>query len=255
MHPAHRVLVPWIEQLADPWRLPTIEQLNAWQGAAGPRFAMVPEHAGYELHIAEHGVVPTRPEDWHDAFNALCWLAWPQTKRAINRAHCQILRVGGEAERRRRSPARDVLTLLDEGGAIVLCSQAAPIELLLARRWRELFVDQRGALERHARLLLLGHASLDELRQPRLGITAKCLVFQVEPALLELDDRRLRAHADRLAAARLADPAILGRGRDYPPLPLLGWPGWHPDNVNPAFYSDHPGYFRPPTELSRPAAS
>jgi hypothetical protein len=246
MHPAHRVLLPWIEALADPWRLPSIDQLDAWQGSAGPRFAQVAEHAGYELHIAEHGVVPTRSGDWHDAFNALCWLAWPRTKRAINRAHCQILRAGGEAERRRRSPARDVLTLLDEGGAIVLCSRPELIELLLGRCWQEFFVDQRSAIEQHARLLLLGHASLDELRQPRLGITAKCLVFEVDPAVLTLPEPALRAHADRLAATRLADPTTLGRGRDYPPLPLLGWPGWHPHNADARFYRDHPGYFRPP---------
>jgi hypothetical protein len=252
MHPAHRVLAPWIDHIVDPWRLPTIDQLNAWRCAAGPGFATLAKPAAYELHIAEHGVVPTRPEDWHDAFNALCWLAWPRTKRAINRGHCQILRAGGEAERRRRSPARDVLTLLDEGGAIMLCSRPEPMELLLARRWQELFVDARELLTQHARLLLLGHASLDELRQPRLGITAKCLVFEVGPDVIALDDRRLRAHADLLAAARLDDPALLGRGRDYPPLPLLGWPGWHPDNADLRWYADHPGYFRSPSASTLP---
>lgn len=252
MHPAHAVLAPWISAVAGPWRLPSADCLNAWQeagGESGPRFAEVatPE-GGYEPHIATHGVVPTRPDNWHDAFNALCWLAWPQAKRAINQAHCRILAAGGEAERRRRSPARDVLTLLDEGGAVVLCADPAITDAVRARDWPTLFVGLRPRLRSHASLLLLGHASLDELRAPRLGLTGKCLLYAAPESLLRQPLLEQRAWADARVANQLSATESLGRGRDYAPLPLLGWPGWHPQGEDPAFYAEHRDYFRgPPT--------
>lgn len=234
--------------------MPSLTQLNAWQQARrnaaasvpGPNFAEIEPAEGYEPHILAHEQVPTRPDNWHDAFNALCWLAWPRAKAAINRAHCEILEAGGEAERRQRSPARDVLTLLDEGGAVLLLADAAIAEALQARDWQRLFIELRPRLRSHARLLLLGHASLDELRQPRLGLSAKCLVYSVPAATLRAPPQELRALADALVAQQLAAVGQLGRGRDYPPLPLLGWPDWHPQGDDPAFYAGHPAYFRPP---------
>ena len=67
----------------------------------------------YELHIAETGEVETRPESWHDLFNALAWIAYPRTKSRINAQHVAIFEERGEAEARQRSPARDALTLFD----------------------------------------------------------------------------------------------------------------------------------------------
>ena len=44
---------------------------------------------------------------------------FPRAKAAINAQHAAILEEGGEAEARHRSPARDALTVFDEGGVIV----------------------------------------------------------------------------------------------------------------------------------------
>ncbi|XLM22397.1 DUF3025 domain-containing protein [Chromobacterium piscinae] len=45
-------------------------------------------------------------------------------------------------------------------------------------------------------------------------------------------------------AARLDDDAFLASPRALCPLPLLGIPGWWPDNEDPAFY-DNAAYFCP----------
>ena len=41
----------------------------------------------YEVRIFETGEVQTRPDNWHDLFNALVWLAFPKTKAVLNRHH------------------------------------------------------------------------------------------------------------------------------------------------------------------------
>ena len=237
-----------MDALVDP---PDLALLNRWRGPQRPGFA-VPTDSDlpYEIQIARCGQVPTRPGNWHDAFNALCWLAWPLCKRAINQAHCAILDAGGDDERRNRSLARDVLTLFDEAGAVVLSSDPGLFKALRSGNWQQLFVEQRERVQRNARLLLLGHAVLDDLRAPRLNSTSKCLLFEVDEALIKGPTEELRAAADQLAAARLAQFKDLGRARQYPPLPIMGWPGWYRENDGPSFYADHPDVFRPRNALA-----
>ena len=56
----------------------------------------------YEIHLFETGQVHTRPDSKHDLFNALAWLAFPQTKARINALHArEIAREGGKRGRLR----------------------------------------------------------------------------------------------------------------------------------------------------------
>jgi Protein of unknown function (DUF3025) len=175
----------------------------------------------YEIQLFETGRVQTRPDNRHDLFNALAWLAFPKTKARINAMHAaEIPQEGG-----RRGRLRDMLTIFDEGGAIVVGS--AEIERLVREaRWRELFVERH----RDFRISVVGHAVLEQALVPRLGLT--CKVIFADPAR----DPDVQA-ADWLAT-RGTSP------RDLPPLPILGYPGWFPGSGQPAFYSDE-RYFRP----------
>ena len=54
------------------------------------RFVAPREHTDrerryYELHIADTGEVETRPESWHDVFNALVWITFPRAKATRSR--------------------------------------------------------------------------------------------------------------------------------------------------------------------------
>jgi hypothetical protein len=242
-------LAPWLAQLSGT-APPSVESLDRFlQAAAAPllsgggapvRFvAATSARMAYEAHIFQTGCVPTRPGNWHDAFNALVWLRFPLIKGALNARH-----VGAQGGQGSRGATRDAATLFDESGVIVACADASLAEGLRCHRWREVFVDRRAQLARSVRFIVFGHALYDQLRAPFVGLCGKALFVALDqPALAS---PRLPAELDRRIADRLADPAFLARPRDLSPLPLLGIPGVTGDNIDPAYYDDR-RQFRPPT--------
>lgn len=201
--------------------------------------APAPQDRNYEIEIFESGRIATRSENWHDLFNALSWMAFPRTKAALNALHAAA--IPGEAGGR-RSRLRDLLTLFDEGGAVMLLDPSAAAEvanLVRACRWRELFWTNRERLLASARLLVIGHAVLDMARTPWPGITCKVLVVP-SAASLEGD----ATQADGHAALWLKRDAGEATPRELPTIPVFGFPGWLPQTRDGAFYQDE-RYFRP----------
>jgi hypothetical protein len=197
-------------------------------------------HAPYELRVFATGCVETRPDNWHDLFNALAWLAFPRTKARINALHAaEIARENG-----RRGRLRDMLTILDEGGALVACSDPKLADLVREFRWRELFWEQRARVLEDMRFVVLGHAVLEKALEPWPGIACKVLIVEVERALLRTSIAELVAVLDAHSAQWLAAHAEVGSPRVLAPLPVFGYPGWLPDSARPAFYNDT-RYFRP----------
>lgn len=175
----------------------------------------------YEVHLFETGRVQTRAASNHDLFNALAWLAFPKTKARINAMHAmEIPRENGK-----RGRLRDMLTIFDEGGAIAVCGSKVA-GLIREARWPELFIER----PRELRIVVIGHAVLEQALAPHPGIT--CKVIFAEPGS-DLD-----AHAAGWLTTEGKSP------RDLPPLPVFGYPGWFEGSGRPGFYSDE-RYFRP----------
>ena len=198
------------------------------------------ERRSYELHIAETGEVETRPENWHDLFNALAWMTYPRAKAAINAQHAAILEERGEEEARRRSPERDALTLFDEGGVAVMASNPTFFELIRDFEWKRLFWERRDDLSRQARFLAFGHALCEKSLEPHLGIVAKTVFLQVESMP---PDSALTSIVDRALAAHFQDRSRFPTPKSMAPMPVLGIPGWHPGTADEAFYDDR-SHFR-----------
>ena len=250
-HPIYAPVRPALERLAGEPGWPDAGRLNALADELGVaphtangrpvRFA--PPRAGdtnYELRIHASGEVATRSRNWHDLFNALAWMAFPRTKATLNARHAaQIPREGG-----RRGPLRDLLTIFDEGGAIVAYSDAALVELIRGFRWRELFWERRARVLAALRVVVVGHAVLEQARQPWPAITCKALFVPVDEARLCLPLARLVAQLDECAAAWFDTAVGELTPRALAPLPVFGFPGWLPGNESEAFYADT-RYFRP----------
>jgi len=226
LHPIFDPVRPWIERAGDF----SLERLNLLSETAdirtenGKPVRFVPPSSAdpyYEIHVFETGHVQTRPDNRHDLFNALAWLAFPKTKARINAMHAaEIPREGGK-----RGRVRDMLTIFDEGGAIVACSGEVA-DLVREAHWPDLFLEHH----RDFRIVVVGHAVLEQALAPHPGIT--CKVIFADPS------RDLDAQAAHWLAAEGRTP------RDLPPLPVFGYPGWFEGGGQAGFYADE-RYFRP----------
>jgi hypothetical protein len=196
------------------------------------------ERRHYEARIADTGEVETRPESWHDLFNALAWITYPRTKAAINAQHAAILGERGEHEARHRSSERDALTLFDEGGVIVASSSAELTRLIVAFEWKELFWQRRAELAAHMRFFAFGHALCEQALEPYLGMVAKTVFVAADPALLAATSAEQLPQVDRLVAAHFSDRARFPSPKAMAPMPVLGIPAWHPGTDREAYYDD-----------------
>lgn len=192
----------------------------------------------YEQAIFDHATLQVRLENWHDFFGLLMWRQWPLTRAALNAIQCQPLQASEGAG---RGPRRDMATLLDETGVVLVVRDPAWRSLHRRHCWRSLFVERRPLWEQEIVPLVLGHGLLEQCRQPYTGLTAKAIYLPLPDRWFAMDDLRRQSAADAALATTLAQ---VQSPRDLLPLPVLGVPGWHEANTDPDFYNNT-DYFRP----------
>lgn len=197
--------------------------------------------AAYEAQIDRTGIIPLRPQHWHDLFNALMWISFPAIKVALNAIHIRELE---HADARGRSARRDAVTLLDECGVLLLVDGDEWTAAHRAHDWDHLFVSQRAAWGKRIVPLTLGHGLYEQCLTPYVGLTGKALHVRVPRSWFDLPDHERRRHVDRhLSYAILSDDRLLSTA-ELLPLPVLGVPDWWPDNEDAVFYTNR-RYFRP----------
>lgn len=225
---------------------PGADELNRRAAAAGivsgggaPLRFVVPGGSGmsYEERIYWLGEVETRPGVWHDAFNAMVWLALPRAKAAVNALHHKAYAAAENASQAGRGALADSLTQFDECGAIVVCSRVDLWQALREHRWHEVFWARRAETQEHMRLFVFGHASYDMLRRPHIGLCAKSLLLHVDADWHGQTEAAQLADVDLRTAGRFGSD-FSPRPRDLQPLPLLGWPGATPANACADYYLD-----------------
>lgn len=241
---------------------PTQQTLNALLAAQSPA---VMSRSGLPIHFVAQecgklpferqyeplcyltGGVQTRENNWHDLLNALIWLVFPQAKAAINARHFRALTVPGARQvcdsASQRGRVRDTCTLLDESGVIVASCDPDLSSALQAFRWKELFWERRADLPARMKFFVFGHGLYEKALHPYIGMTGQGLLLPVDEAFFVWPDEMQRRHLDERIAAYVSDEACCLSSRELTPVPLLGMPGWHPDNENPGFY-ENTAYFR-----------
>jgi hypothetical protein len=202
----------------------------------------LPFEAQYEPRCYLKGEVQMRAHNWHDLLNALVWLTFPKTKSILNARHYDALIEERASAIPRRGAVRDVNTLLDESGVIVVYADADLAELLRNFKWKELFWQRREQVRAGMGFYLFGHGLYEKALQPYVGMTGQGLLLAVEPAFFSWPLAQQLAYLDSLLADYLAEHCR--NTRDLSPVPLLGVPGWAADN-NCAAYYDNTAYFRP----------
>lgn len=201
--------------------------------------AALPRDLAYEAFISATGGVPTR-DNLHDFFNALVWLSFPKIKVRLNALQAaEIARsidgAGGQhGHDGKRGKVRDGATIFDENAALFIASDPGLIAALREHRWQELFITRRTAFYRECEVRLFGHALMEKLVAPYKAITAHAWVLLVDPSFFAMAPVHRQAWIDAEVAAQLADGLTTN---DFTPLPVLGMPGWWPQQ-NQQFYDD-----------------
>ena len=253
-------LQPWAEQFTtyDAW--PTLADYQRLLNQlpqpiltlAGEPLTIVPQDGKpdcFEEHYAPRiylsGEIQTRHENWHDFFQLLTWFIFPRTKALINAIHIPKARARIDANHDlgRRSALENMLSLFDEGGAVVISSDPSLLQLIRDFRWKELFWQRRNELASRLQCVTFGHALYEKGLTPYVGMTANCILIPCDESLLQQPlPAQLRWLDGELAA--LLERGELQQPRDLRPFPILGMPGWDENNRQESYY-DNVNYFRP----------
>ena len=238
---------------------PSAEQLNAltqyfhsnWQG---PHFVAQSEFGEdetryYETIIGEDNCVPTRESNWHDLFNALIWIQFPKTKGLLNTLHVNDINEFGISP---RTPRRNRITHFDECGVALAVetpkgNNTADLEAFLsslaAHNWHEVFIKQRNTWAGDVTAFIFGHANLEMMLNPFIGLTGKWLAVAVPEGFSQLSQWQQRCELDNAMVKRIAQLNDFQQAPILKPIPLLGVPGWH--QPQPDSFYDNEEYFRP----------
>jgi hypothetical protein len=157
----------------------------------------------YDERIFTRGEVPSRERNLHDFLNLLQWLAFPRAKAAVNARQRAALQrwvpVGATSLPGARTREQDALTMLDEGGLLVLVSATVVAEASGAMASGD--ADAIAALA-HRNLavpLAFGHALAEHLCGSGVVVRALSVLLVVEALAPKLDER-VRQADEALAA-------------------------------------------------------
>jgi hypothetical protein len=121
----------------------------------------------YDARITLSNEVPTRERDWHDLFNALCFITFPRSKRALHARQFRALAARVEPNATRlpaaRTPEQDALTLFDEGGVVLAAEPEVALQLLAATGAERAELCRRFLDEARTHVVPFGHAIFEHL--------------------------------------------------------------------------------------------
>ena len=199
----------------------------------------------YEQIIHQQHIIPTRPDSWHDLFNGLIWLQFPKSKRLLNQQHVEDIEHYGLSPRTTR---RNNLTHFDECGVIITyqCSDffSKLMEDLQQHQWQSVFVENRRYWGNEINSFIFGHANLEMLLKPFIGLTGKCLVLEVDSQFSILPYKDQIAQLDTLLVNQIQQTDLFAQHKPLSPIPILGIPDVWQANNDPDFYTNT-DYFRP----------
>ena len=220
---------------------------------AGAALKIVPQ-AGKPDHFEQHyaprlylrGEIQTRTQNWHDFFQLLTWIIFPKTKAVINAIHIPSAQQRMEEGREpgRRTPLENMLSLFDEGGAVLLSCDETLLQLVRDFQWKELFWQRREELATKFACILFGHAMYEKGLRPYPGMTANSVLLKVDADYFAQPLEQRLAGIDTRLVAIFNNRDDYVKPRDLHPFPLLGLPGWDKNNERESYY-DNSDYFRP----------
>jgi hypothetical protein len=206
----------------------------------------------YESRIYLAGELQTRLENWHDYFNAMCWLQFPEIKSALNALHFEASKTRKVGTN--RSPVENAITLFDECGAVIVADDDSLLEMIRHHEWKVLFQDNhlfweihsfrdnKAQLGQHIQCYVVGHAMHEKNLAPYLGMTTHSVLLKQGSDFFQKTYLEQLEVIDRVVSSLWMNSKI-EQPKDLQPFPLLGVPGWWHEAQDEAFYANE-DYFR-----------
>lgn len=160
----------------------------------------------YDVRIHREGAVSTRPRNAHDFFNAMVWLSFPRAKAALSaRQHdawCERLAPGQRRLPGARTREQDTLSMLDEGGILVVPHGVDPGDVDAALAARDSAAVSRWARAGELTVAAFGHALYEHVASGDPAVRGLAVVLDRAASRDGARDA-----ADAMFSARLADRA------------------------------------------------
>jgi len=192
----------------------------------------------YEPRVYLKNELQTRTENWHDFFNSLIWLKFPQTKKTLNNLHFHQAK--NREKGSNRSTLENRITQFDECGAIIISNDNNLLDLIRNHQWQELFINQGEQFKDNIRCVIFGHAIFEKALNPYIGMTCHCILLNDAILLDDLikgNNKNLDLELSDIWSKKLSiAPNKLNA------FPLLGIPGYWPEQ-DIEFYNNI-NYFR-----------
>jgi hypothetical protein len=173
----------------------------------------------YENLIYDKGLILTRPQNWHDFFNALIWLNFPATKGLLNEWHYEENKVKKEQV---RSALQNKIAHFDECGMIILSDRPELFELIKEHQWSKFFCENKNMVKKHIRCIVFGHSILERLLNPYIGLTSKSLCFEASEDVMQSNIIDQVKYADNLCFDYLSKHKDHLISHKLQPFPMLG---------------------------------
>jgi hypothetical protein len=211
----------------------------------------------YEQVIFEDDIIPTRKNSWHDFFNGLIWFQFPLTKAYLNSLHISEINQHGLNP---RTKVRNHLTHFDECG-VVLFIRGSDLHSKLQNAfeqqdWLTIFCELREQWHTSIVPMIFGHANLEMLLSPFIGLTAKVLLIKLNSECEKQiswsnSESNQNLNFDFTLVNYLQSANVMYQQKPFFPLPLLGVPNWHAGEQNIDFYKNK-AYFMPKRQYDKP---
>jgi len=192
----------------------------------------------YEPRVYLKKELQTRTENWHDFFNAMVWMSFPETKKTLNSLHFKA--ASNRDVGTNRSTLENRITQFDECGAIIISNNKILLELIQKHQWKELFLEHKESFENDIKCVVFGHAIFEKALAPYIGMTCHCILVEDKKLLKDIQEYSY-ANLDQYLA-RLWKHEIATSTPRFNAFPILGIPDYWSDQST-KFYSNE-NYFR-----------
>lgn len=155
--------------------------------------------SSYCKNIVKQGNIPTRLKNWHDFFNVLIWMLYPQAKMALHKAFIKYNeQETSRTSANKRNNSCDRLTQFDEGGAILVIEESK-LDNFLENWFQKNSDDQKQSFKDNyvAQTYIFGHGLIETFVAKDMEINGLTIVLAVPESWFHRTHKKKYAHLDQ----------------------------------------------------------